>query len=118
MSFIKNFLFSYEICLQEKAVKWYVGEEIDGLTTNGVFIMKPQEGFYPPGKPGVWREVSVGGAIYPLRESRSAPLKTNQVQRLESIAKIFIHLFKASSLKVMITNLSFMMFDFQASKTN
>lgn len=57
-----------------------MGEEIDGLTTNGVFIMKPQEGFYPPGKPGVWREVSVGGAIYPLRESRSAPLKTNQVQ--------------------------------------
>lgn len=71
--------YSVIIFPQEKAVKWYVGEEIDGLTTNGVFITKPQEGFYPPGKPEVWREVSVGGAIYPLRESRSAPLKTNQV---------------------------------------
>lgn len=111
-----NFLFSYEICLQEKAVKWYVGEEIDGLTTNGVFIMKPQEGFYPPGKPGVWREVSVGGAIYPLRESRSAPLKTNQVQWLENTVEIFIHLLQVSS--VMITNLSVVMYDFQTSRTN
>ncbi|XP_061173844.1 protein pellino-like [Saccostrea echinata] len=73
------------IFLGEKAVKWYVGEEIDGLTTNGVFIMKPQEGFYPPGKPGVWREVSVGGAIYPLRESRSAPLKTNQIKDEDNV---------------------------------
>ncbi|XP_069117481.1 protein pellino-like [Argopecten irradians] len=67
------------IFLGEKAVKWYSGEEIDGLTTNGVFIMQPQGGFNPTGKPGVWREVSVGGAIYPLRESRSAPLKSNQI---------------------------------------
>lgn len=73
------------IFLGEKAVKWYVGEEIDGLTTNGVFIMKPQEGFYPPGKLGVWREVSVGGAIYPLRESRSAPLKTNQIKDEDNV---------------------------------
>ncbi|XP_078316176.1 protein pellino-like [Crassostrea virginica] len=73
------------IFLGEKAVKWYVGEEIDGLTTNGVFIMKPQEGFYPPGNPGVWREVSVGGAIYPLRESRSAPLKTNQIKDEDNV---------------------------------
>lgn len=67
--------------LQEKAVKWYHGEEIDGLTTNGVFIMQPQGGFHPAAKPGIWREVSVGGAIYPLRESRSAPLKSCQVWR-------------------------------------
>lgn len=81
----------YLISLKEKAVKWYVGEEIDGLTTNGVFIMKPQEGFYPPGNPGVWREVSVGGAIYPLRESRSAPLKTNQVHQLLILLSIYIY---------------------------
>ncbi|WAR19268.1 PELI-like protein, partial [Mya arenaria] len=29
------------IFLGEKAVKWYSGEEIDGLTTNGVFLMQP-----------------------------------------------------------------------------
>lgn len=53
--------------------------------------MKPQEGFYPPGNPGVWREVSVGGAIYPLRESRSAPLKTNQVHQLLILLSIYIY---------------------------
>ena len=37
---------------------------------------------HPPGQfcsgqaqPGIWREVSVGGGIYALRESRSAPQK-------------------------------------------
>ena len=60
-------------------MKWYMGEEIDGLTTNGVFTMQPEGGFNTASKPSEWREVSVGGAIYPLRESRSAPLKSNQV---------------------------------------
>ncbi|KAL5009216.1 hypothetical protein ScPMuIL_014797 [Solemya velum] len=70
---------SSNIFLGEKAVKWYAGEEIDGLTTNGVFIMHPQGGFSSSSKPGVWREVSVGGSVYPLRDSRSAPLKNNQI---------------------------------------
>ncbi|KAK6181044.1 hypothetical protein SNE40_008984 [Patella caerulea] len=67
------------IFLGEKAVKWYSGDEIDGLTTNGVFIMKPQGGFAASAQPGVWREVSVGGGVFPLRESRPSPLKSCQV---------------------------------------
>lgn len=67
------------IFLGEKAVKWYSGEEIDGLTTNGVFIMQPQGGFNESAKAGVWREVSVGGTVYALRESRSTPHKSSQI---------------------------------------
>ncbi|XP_063426185.1 protein pellino-like [Mytilus trossulus] len=73
------------IFLGEKAVKWYLGEQIDGLTTNGVFIMKPHGGFNATASPGVWREISVGGAVYPLRESRSAPLKSNQITEEDNI---------------------------------
>ena len=64
---------------QEKAVKWYSEEDIDGLTTNGVFVMKPINGFTPSGKPGVWREISVGGNVFSLRESRPMPHKSHQV---------------------------------------
>lgn len=70
-------------------MKWYAGEQIDGLTTNGVFIMKPQGGFNASSVPGMWREISVGGAIYPLRESRSTPLKSNQVGTMLSPSYIF-----------------------------
>ncbi|PSN30401.1 Protein pellino, partial [Blattella germanica] len=50
-----------------------VGEEIDGLTTNGVFIQHPR-GSFSDGEANTlsWREVSVGGDIFSLRESRSA----------------------------------------------
>ena len=47
--------------------------------------MKPQGGFNHSASPGVWREISVGGAIYPLRESRSAPLKSNQITDEDNI---------------------------------
>lgn len=67
------------ICSQEKAVKWYSDDNVDGLTTNGVFIMQPQGGFTPAGKPGPWREVSVGGGLFSLRDSRPSPLKSHQV---------------------------------------
>lgn len=67
------------IFLGEKAVKWYSGEEIDGLTTNGVFIMQPQAAFSQSTRAGIWREVSVGGTVYALRESRSTPHKSNQI---------------------------------------
>ena len=60
-------------------MKWYAGEEIDGLTTNGVFIMQPQGGFNQAPRAGIWREVSVGGTVYALRESRSTPHKSSQV---------------------------------------
>lgn len=61
-------------------MKWYSGEEIDGLTTNGVFLMQPQGTFCQSTTAGVWREVSVGGTVYALRESRSTPHKSNQVK--------------------------------------
>ena len=55
------------------------GQEVDGLTTNGVLIMHPKAVFCPGpdyrgevAKPGIWREVSVGGKVFGLRESRSA----------------------------------------------
>ena len=62
----------------EKATKWETGEnEVDGLTTNGVLIMHPKGQFCPyegcpDPKPGIWREISVGGNVFGLRESRSA----------------------------------------------
>ncbi|PSN44269.1 Protein pellino [Blattella germanica] len=64
---------SRNIFLGEKAIKWQVGEEIDGLTTNGVFIQHPR-GSFSDGEANTlsWREVSVGGDIFSLRESRSA----------------------------------------------
>lgn len=67
------------IDFQEKATKWYNGGEIDGLTTNGILIMHPADGFNSKAKVGLWREVSVGGGIYALRESRSTPQKSSLV---------------------------------------
>jgi len=74
---------SRNIFLGEKATKWETEHQaVDGLTTNGVLLMHPQTSFcgadHPETvtkEPGVWREVSVGGGIYGLRESRSAPTK-------------------------------------------
>jgi len=74
---------SRNIFLGEKATKWETEHQaVDGLTTNGVLLMHPQTSFCGADQPdtvtkepGVWREVSVGGGIYGLRESRSAPTK-------------------------------------------
>ena len=66
--------------LQERATKWQSGSEVDGLITNGVLIMHPRSQFGCTAKGGsVWREVSVGGGIYALRESRSVPQKSSLV---------------------------------------
>lgn len=45
---------------------------MDGLTTNGVLVMHPAGGFSEDSAPGVWREISVCGNVYELRDSRSA----------------------------------------------
>lgn len=59
--------------LQEKAAKWKNPDgHMDGLTTNGVLVMHPKGGFTEESKPGVWREISVCGDVYTLRETRSA----------------------------------------------
>jgi len=85
--FAAGFDSSRNIFLGEKATKWETEHQaVDGLTTNGVLIMHPQTSFCgadDPSKvtsePGVWREVSVGGGIYGLRESRSAPTKGRNI---------------------------------------
>ena len=70
---------SHALTLQEKATKWYSEGDIDGLTTNGILVMHPVDGFAGNSKPGIWREVSVDGGIYALRESRSTPQKSSLV---------------------------------------
>lgn len=53
---------------------------MDGLTTNGVLIMHPCGSFCGgDASCGLWREASVGGAVFMLRESRSAQLKGERV---------------------------------------
>ncbi|XP_061915471.1 E3 ubiquitin-protein ligase pellino homolog 1b isoform X1 [Entelurus aequoreus] len=58
---------------QEKAAKWKTADgQMDGLTTNGVLVMHPRHGFSQDSRPGVWREISVCGNVFTLRETRSA----------------------------------------------
>lgn len=74
---------SKNIFLGEKATKWQTDGEIDGLTTNGILIMHPKKSFVDTNssdqvqssRGGVWREVSVCGEIYSVRETRSASQK-------------------------------------------
>uniref|UniRef100_A0A914ZRH2 Protein pellino n=1 Tax=Parascaris univalens TaxID=6257 RepID=A0A914ZRH2_PARUN len=72
---------SRNIFLGEKATKWTKKNgEVDGLTTNGILILHPhplQEqdentAYEDSKKMYVWREVSVDGDIYKLRETRSS----------------------------------------------
>jgi pellino protein len=53
---------------------------MDGLTTNGVLIMHPKGSFCGGNaKCGLWRETSLGGEVFSLRESRSAQQKGQPV---------------------------------------
>lgn len=72
---------SFLSCLQqEKATKWQDNVEMDGLTTNGVLIMHPKGKFCGGNaKCGLWRETSLGGDVFSLRESRSAQQKGQPV---------------------------------------
>ncbi|KAK1333032.1 hypothetical protein QTO34_006565 [Cnephaeus nilssonii] len=64
---------SKNIFLGEKAAKWKTSDgQMDGLTTNGVLVMHPRNGFMEDSKPGIWREISVCGNVFSLRETRSA----------------------------------------------
>lgn len=64
---------SKNIFLGEKATKWKNPDgHMDGLTTNGVLVMHPQ-GFPEDSRQGLWREISVCGDVYALRETRSGP---------------------------------------------
>jgi len=85
--FAAGFDSSRNIFLGEKATKWETEHQaVDGLTTNGVLIMHPKHTFcgaddpsLVTSEPGVWREVSVGGGMFGLRESRSAPTKGRSI---------------------------------------
>ena len=71
---------SKNIFLGEKATKWQKKNgEYDGLTTNGVLIIHPNrndeslmDGETSTREMYEWREVSVDGDIYSLRETRSS----------------------------------------------
>lgn len=68
------------LAAQEKATKWKNPDgHMDGLTTNGVLVMHP-EGFPEDPKQGLWREISVCGDVYALRETRSGPTRGKLVR--------------------------------------
>ncbi|KAL3971773.1 solute carrier family 12 (potassium/chloride transporter), member 7 [Sarotherodon galilaeus] len=72
---------SKSIFLGEKAAKWKTSDgQMDGLTTNGVLVMHPRNGFSQDSKPGVWREISVCGNVFTLRETRSAQQRGKMVE--------------------------------------
>ena len=54
---------------------------MDGLTTNGVLVMHPHHGFTQDSGPGLWREISVCGSVFTLRETRSAQHRGKMVGR-------------------------------------
>ncbi|XP_072319664.1 E3 ubiquitin-protein ligase pellino homolog 1-like [Eucyclogobius newberryi] len=80
---------SNNIVLGEKAAKWRtVDGHMDALTTNGVLVMNPSPGFGPEFKTessesfkaGLWKEVSVCGDIFTLRETRAAQKRGARVK--------------------------------------
>ncbi|XP_027242365.1 E3 ubiquitin-protein ligase pellino homolog 2 isoform X1 [Cricetulus griseus] len=79
--FAAGFDSSKNIFLGEKAAKWKNPDgHMDGLTTNGVLVMHPRGGFTQESQPGVWREISVCGDVYTLRETRSAQQRGKLVE--------------------------------------
>jgi len=78
--FAAGFDSSRNIFLGEKASKWEESGVIDGLTTNGILLLH-LKGPFVGGTSKVlpWREVSVNGGLYTMRESRSAPQKGSKV---------------------------------------
>ncbi|KAI1902626.1 hypothetical protein AGOR_G00017890 [Albula goreensis] len=72
---------SKNIFLGERAAKWRTSDGLmDGLTTNGVLVMHPAAEFVGEPAPGVWREISVCGNVYALRETRSAQQRGKLVE--------------------------------------
>uniref|UniRef100_A0A8C6TH86 Pellino n=1 Tax=Neogobius melanostomus TaxID=47308 RepID=A0A8C6TH86_9GOBI len=69
------------IALGERATKWRTMDgQMDALTTNGVLVMNPGPGFTGLFQPGLWKEVSVCGNIFTLRETRSAQKRGARVK--------------------------------------
>lgn len=70
---------------------------MDGLTTNGVLVMHPRNGFTEDSKPGVWREISVCGNVFSLRETRSAQQRGKMVRVRTNILCIMFKMATATS---------------------
>ncbi|RWS27447.1 protein pellino-like isoform X3 [Leptotrombidium deliense] len=94
--FAAGFDSSRNIFLGEKATKWQHNGEIDGLTTNGILLMNPKGSFcgnvayVPDSNKGeekccMWREVSVCGGVYAIRETRSASQKGARIENETNI---------------------------------
>jgi len=71
---------------------------MDGLTTNGVLVMHPRGGFTEESKPGVWREISVCGDVYTLRETRSAQTRGKLVSASAASAQFSVQRSQSPSL--------------------
>jgi pellino protein len=72
---------------QEKAAKWQNEDDMmDGLTTNGILHMSQKGG--PNCPAGIWREISVCGNVYSLRETRSSAKRGNPVSPMILIQHI------------------------------
>ncbi|KAL2086983.1 hypothetical protein ACEWY4_018042 [Coilia grayii] len=73
---------SKNIFLGEKAAKWKTPDGLmDGLTTNGVLVMHPRHGFTQDSRASAWREISVCGNVFSLRETRSAQQRGKMVEK-------------------------------------
>ncbi|CRK95437.1 CLUMA_CG008642, isoform A [Clunio marinus] len=84
--FAAGFDSSRNIFLGEKATKWQDNVEMDGVTTNGVLIMHPKGKFCGGNaKCGLWRETSLGGDVFSLRESRSAQQKGQPIKEESNV---------------------------------
>ncbi|XP_036814075.1 E3 ubiquitin-protein ligase pellino homolog 1-like isoform X5 [Oncorhynchus mykiss] len=72
----------------ERAAKWRTSDGLmDGLTTNGVLVMHPAGEFVSEPAPGVWREISVCGNVFALRETRSAQQRGTLVRGGSSVVE-------------------------------
>lgn len=94
---------SKNIFLGEKATKWELNNSIDGLTTNGVLLMhkttnvnnnndsnnndQDESNEMESEYSGIWREVSVDGGIYAIRESRSAVQKGKRIENETNVLR-------------------------------
>lgn len=78
--------------LQERAAKWRTSDGLmDGLTTNGVLVMHPAGEFVSEPAPGVWREISVCGNVFALRETRSAQQRGKLVRTGQGVSAHINH---------------------------
>lgn len=91
---------------QEKATKWKNPDgHMDGLTTNGVLVMHPAGEFVSEPAPGVWREISVCGNVFALRETRSAQQRGKLV-RWTGLMEKELYVFSKILTKFEVTDLN------------